>query len=384
MDFINLLCSAWPEGNFWASIIKIFDFMGSYTWTIIIFTIALKLVLSPMDFLQRFFTNKTTRAQAKLQPQIEKLKKLYGQNQTLLYQKQNELYQRSGVNTKSSCIVMLVYMALTLTIFMTLYSSMQSIASFKIKAQYQDLQQTYYTSYNSEYLSDYLEIDLEGEDYINADDKDVYIALMETTKANSLVTEELTLEEATALVAEYKATCAGTAEDLVFEQYVEIKDGFFWIKNIWRADKLSINAILTYDDFKSYDATVSEASYNAVMNKLLIDETGVNGANGYYILSVIVLVVTFLSQWLTKKLTQVRNKGTAPQKQGGAMKMLMYILPVTMVIFTLNSSAIFAIYIIVNSIMSTLLTPLSTLISNKIEDKKELKNLEKIKVDYRR
>lgn len=384
MDFINLLCSAWPEGNFWASIIKIFDFVGSYTWTIILFTIALKLVLSPMDFLQRFFTNKTTRAQAKLQPQIEKLKKLYGQNQTLLSQKQNELYQKSGLNMKSSCVVMIVYMALTLTIFMTLFSSMQSIASFKIKNQYQDLQQTYYNSYNSEYLENYLKIDLDSEAYILAEDKDAYILTQEEIKINNLIIEESLSEEvATAQVAGYETTCIQTAENLVFEQYDEIKDSFFWIKNIWRADKLTINAILSYEDFKSYDATVTEASYNAVMNKLLTDDTGVNGANGYYILSVIVLVVTFFSQWLTKKLTEARNKGAA-QAKGGTMKMLMYILPVTMVIFTLNSSAIFAIYIITNSIMSTLLIPLSTLISNKIEDRKEKKNSEKLKVDYRR
>ena len=384
MDFISLLGTAWPEGNFWASLIKIFDFMGSYTWTIIIFTIALKLVLSPMDFLQRYFTNKTTRAQAKLQPQIEKLKKLYGQNQTLLYQKQNELYQRSGVNTKSSCVVMIVYMALTLTIFMTLFSSMQSIAAFKIKAQYQDLQQTYYTSYNSEYLTDYLGIDLTGSEYLEAEDKSVYISEKEDEKVQSLIVGEVTEEEALAEVEGYKLSCTVTAENLVFEQYTDIKDSFFWIKNIWRPDKLTVEAILTYDDFKTYDPTVSQASYNAVMNKLLIDQTGVNGENGYYILSVIVLGVTFFSQWLNKKLSQVKSQGTLSKAQGGPMKMLMYILPVTMVIFTLNSSAIFAIYIITNSVMSTLLTPLSTFIANKIENKREQKKYEKTKVDYRR
>ncbi|NCB48142.1 MAG: hypothetical protein EOM55_00715 [Clostridia bacterium] len=384
MDFINLLCSAWPEGNFWASIIKIFDFVGNYAWTIILFTIALKLVLSPMDFLQRFFTNKTTRAQAKLQPQIEKLKKLYGQNQVLLSQKQNELYQKSGLNMKSSCVVMIVYMALTLTIFMTLFSSMQSIATFKIKAQYQELQQTYYNSYNTEYLESYLDIDLESEEYINVEEKEAYIIIQEDSKIGSLIIEQsISEEEATTQLTEYRTTCIETAETLVFEQYEETKDSFFWIKNIWRADKLTINSILTYEDFKSYDTSVTEASYNAVMNKLLTDDTGVNGANGYYILSIIVLVVTFFSQWLTKKLTEARNKGVA-QSKNGTMKILMYILPVTMVIFTLNSSAIFAIYIITNSIMSTLLTPLSTFISNKIEDKKELKRNESIKVDYRR
>ena len=60
MDFINLLGAVWPEGNFWASLIKFFD-VGNYAWTIILFTLVLKLVLSPLDFLQRYYTNKTTR-----------------------------------------------------------------------------------------------------------------------------------------------------------------------------------------------------------------------------------------------------------------------------------------------------------------------------------
>ena len=147
-----MLGSAWPEGNFWAFLIKLFD-VGSYAWTIIIFTVVLKLLLSPLDILQRYYTNKTTRAQAKLQPEIEKLKKRYGQNQNLLYQKQNELYQKSGFNMKGSCLVMLVYMVVTLVVFLTLYSSLQSIAGFKIKNQYQELEQTYDSSYNQSYLS---------------------------------------------------------------------------------------------------------------------------------------------------------------------------------------------------------------------------------------
>ena len=69
MDIINLFCSAWPADNFWATLIKLFD-VGSYAWTIILFTLVLKLILSPLDFLQRFYTNKTMCAQQKLQPQL--------------------------------------------------------------------------------------------------------------------------------------------------------------------------------------------------------------------------------------------------------------------------------------------------------------------------
>ena len=74
MTLLSSVTSQWPSG-FWPNIIKIFE-VGSYAWTIVLFTIVLKLVLSPMDFLQRFFMNRQTRAQAKLQPKLEKLKNI--------------------------------------------------------------------------------------------------------------------------------------------------------------------------------------------------------------------------------------------------------------------------------------------------------------------
>jgi len=375
MDFISLLSSAtqsWPNG-FWESIIKFFDFIGNYAWTIIIFTICLKFLLSPLDFLQRYFTNKTTRAQAKLAPQLEKLKKQYGQNQNLLYQKQNELYKKSGTSMKGSCVVMIVYMALTLTIFMTLWQAMGNIASFKIKAQYNDLQATYYQTFDQDYYVDYLGADLSSEDYLN--NKETYILALETDKASAIG------ETGTEEVAAQKALVIDNAQNAVFIRYDEIKDDWLWIKNIWRSDTSTSTAILNYADFSGYDKTVSESTYNLVMKDLLNDTTGVNGVNGYYILSFIVLCSTFFSQWLTKKMSQ--RKGQEQQSKG-PMKALMFILPVIMVIFTLSSSAIFAIYIITNSITTTLIMPFSIKISNKIEDKIEKQKAQKVKVDYRR
>jgi len=374
MDFINLLGSAWPEGNFWASLIKLFD-VGSYAWTIIIFTIVLKLVLSPIDFLQRYFTNKTSRAQAKLQPELEKLKKRYGQNQTLLYQKQNELYQKSGVGMKGSCIVMLVYMVVTFSVFLTLFSSLQSISGFKINNQYNELSATYHNSYNTEYLQDYLGIDLSN-----------YATLSDEEKTNLITEKEA--EKSEEDVAAKKAETQRNAQIKVVNHYKEIKDSWLWIRNVWKADKATTKEISTYADFKSATGnnSVTESEYNTVMKLLLEDYENSNQVNGYYLLSVIVVAVSFFSQWLTKRISQPKSKTgeRAKVQQPGFAKILMFLLPFVMLLFTLRSSACFAIYIITNSVMSTLITPITTVISNKIEDKKEKQRQDAIKVDYRR
>ena len=376
MTLLSSVTSQWPSG-FWPSLIKIFE-VGSYAWTIILFTVVLKLVLSPMDFLQRLFTNRQARAQAKLQPQLEKIKKQYGQNQTLLYQKQNELMAKSGVNMKASCITMLVYMVLTLTIFITLFNSMRGIAGFKIQNQFNDLRETYSVTYDGGYLKDYLNMNDEqvAELYAKTgDERKEYLLTYEQAK----VTTDLTLEQIHAKGEEIKAQ----AQENVAERYSEIKDSWLWIKNIWIADKATAPEIQNYSAYVSStgDKTVFEEDYNNVMGKLQSVDKSVNG---YYILSILVVAVTFLSQWLNKKLSSPKDKSGNAVKQPGAGKFLMILLPFTMLLFTLNSSAIFSIYIITNSIVSTALTPVITIICNKIEDKREKAKTEIIKPDYMR
>ncbi len=377
MTLLSSVTSQWPSG-FWPNIIKIFE-VGSYAWTIVLFTIVLKLVLSPMDFLQRFFMNRQTRAQAKLQPKLEKLKKQYGQNQNLLYQKQNELMAKSGVNMKASCITMLVYMVLTLTIFITLFNSIRDISAFKIANQYKDLRQTYSITYDVGYLKGYLNMtdeDIEGLYAKSGDERAEYLNTFEQNKATA---DGLTLEQ----VKAYGEQIKSTAQDNVESRYFEIKDSWLWIKNIWIPDKATTSEIQSYSSYISStgDKGVLEEDYNNVMGKLQTQEKSVNG---YYILPILVVAITFLSQWISKKLSTPKDSSGNKIQQPGTGKFLMILMPFMMLLFTLNSSAIFSIYIIVNSIMSTILSPIITIICNKIEDKRERKTVEIAKPDYMR
>ena len=394
MDFINLMGAVWPEGNFWASLIKFFD-VGNYAWTIILFTLVLKLVLSPLDFLQRYYTNKTTRMQAKLQPEMEKLKKRYGQNQTLLYQKQNELYKKNNVGMKGSCIVMLVYMAVTLTVFLTFYSSLQTISGANIKNQYEQLESTYTNSYEVEYYQNSLGINLEEFRLEkDAEKKEQMLESAKNTIIQYFVDEGKTEEEALEAFNNFNTTAIEDSQEIaqkaVVEKYIQIKDSWLWIKNVWRADNATITEIPTYEDYKALtgETSVTKTQYNLVMGKLLDNYKNTNQINGYYILSIIVVAVSFLSQWLTRKLSSPRTKDGTKVQQPGMGKILMFLMPIMMLMFTLSSSAIFAMYIIVNTLATTLLIPVSTFASNKIADKveakQEKKRREALKVDYRR
>ncbi len=383
MDFINFLSIAWPSG-FWPSIIKIFSFVGNYAWIIVIFTICLKLVLFPLDFAQRHFSNKTTRAQAKIQPQLEKLKKQYGQNTALLYQKQNELYQRNGISSRGSCIFMLLYLVLTLVIFLTLFNSLQYNARFNLQDQYSNLQTEYYTSYNTDYVSGYLGVDITGNEskIYTADDLHTYIE----DKKEQLILEGKTEEEALEIIATHSNNASDVAQDKVVDKYKEIKDSWLWIKNIYIADNATYQAIPDYNQFVSISGNkdIVEANYNLVMGKLLSSESGENGVNGYFILSILVVLVSFLSQYLMRKTSQFKDKRGNSMPMPTSSKVMLIIMPLTMLFFTLNSSSVFSIYVLTNTLMSTLLSPICSVISNKIEDRREMKEQEIKKVDYRR
>ena len=385
MDYLNFLSIVWPNG-FWPSLIKLFSFVGNYAWIIVIFTICLKLILFPLDFAQRFFSNKTARAQAKIQPQLEKLKKQYGQNTTLLYQKQNELYQKNGVSSRGSCVFMLLYLVLTIVIFITLFNSMQFIARYNLQDQYKNLQTDFYTSYNSQFTVGYLSAPT-GEDspdkIYTEEEMQVFI---DAKVAQIMADESKTEEEAKAIVTGVKDRAISDAQTAAKESYSQINNHWLWVKNMYIADNATYSAIPDYNQYVglSGDKETSEVSYNLVMGKILSADNLDNGANGYFILSILVVGISFLSQFIMRRTSQYKDKNGNSVPMPTASKVMLIIMPLTMLMFTLNSSAVFSVYVLTNTVMSTLLAPLSTKISNKIEGKKEAKEEAVKKVDYRR
>ena len=203
----------------------------------------------------------------------------------------------------------------------------------------------------------------------------------------ALILEKETAKGGEEAVKETKTTAVTNAQKEVVKKYKEVKNSWLWIRNIWLPDKATVNEILTHANFQNETGIkVEEEEYNQVMGLLLKNYENTNQVNGYYILAVIVLLVSFFSQWLNKKITQpkAKNGQVVAIQQPGYAKILMWILPIVMMFFTISNSTIFSLYIIANSLMSTIITPVTTIISNKIEDKKEAKRQAEIKVDYRR
>lgn len=146
----------WIESNgLWEKLIGWFNGkIGNIGWTIVIFTILLKLALIPLDIYQRRISAKTTEKQKEMQPELDKIKRIYGNDQNMLNQKTMEVYKAHNFNIGSSCFGLLINMVLTIVIFFTLFGSIRNITQFMIYDEYAVLRETYGQAYNAYNLSD--------------------------------------------------------------------------------------------------------------------------------------------------------------------------------------------------------------------------------------
>ncbi len=91
----------------------IYEFIGSYGVSIIMFSLLVKIITSPLQYKQK----KSMMATQKLQPKIQAIQKKYYNNKEKMNEELTALYEREGVSPTAGCGTMLV----TLLIIMGLY-----------------------------------------------------------------------------------------------------------------------------------------------------------------------------------------------------------------------------------------------------------------------
>ena len=93
---------------------------GNYGWSIIVFTVLIRVVLFPFDYKSRVSMRKTT----KIQPQMAALQKKYANDKEKLNKKMAELYKKEHINPLSGCLPVL----LTMPILFAMFAAMRMIA----------------------------------------------------------------------------------------------------------------------------------------------------------------------------------------------------------------------------------------------------------------
>lgn len=205
---------AWP----WELLLNdTFTFIASVAWRIVFLTVCLKLILSPLDFYQRYKMRKNQLITQRLQPQLDRLKKQYAGNEKVLQQKQAELNKKSGMNMFASCLPMIV----TLVVFIWLWQSLNNIAQYNQFENYVDM----YNAYNDSYTTAMGESDIStyASEYRSAyevafaDDFESTGSVAESSEYAQSVAETTT-DAVESYDALYKSTYIEWFED-TFEEY---------------------------------------------------------------------------------------------------------------------------------------------------------------------
>lgn len=107
--------------------------VGNYGWTIVVFSLLLRLVIFPFDYKSRVSMRKTT----KIQPQLTALQKKYANDKDTLNRKMSELYKKEKINPLSSCLPML----LTMPILFAVWAALRMMANEQMVQQVFDILQ---------------------------------------------------------------------------------------------------------------------------------------------------------------------------------------------------------------------------------------------------
>ena len=435
MDSLMLIVLNEPSGM-WETILGAFkSAMGSYILAVILLAVIVRILFSVVDIFNKRINMKNMQINEKMKPELEAVQKKYGHDKVLLQKKQSEIYKKYQYSMVGTCLPMLLVMVLQMVVFLTLWTGLQNVSNYNIVKSYENTKTVYYNVLmlnEDEQFTTYLTDKIaSGENYtidvdINVDNKTMNIYVLDANneqdfvKENIAITDTLTNEEIYNLITSYAVeeepenpetppesetilvegnsltdvnkAIKTLAEEVTADYYIDNMESFLWIKNIYKAESPMTSPVFTKEEITNYLNSYYTDEEKAIEEEHHYEEqifdyviVGLNerdlGVNGYFILVILAVVSSFLSIFLSNKLM----KGN--QAAGGG-KLMYFIMPLILGIFTLMYTSLFAIYIIVGQLVMIAMAPLNNLIVKKwvaaSAKKQEQKKKDIIDVDYRR
>ena len=168
-----------PEtGNIFAKLlIWLVSITSSVALSVVLFTLLLKLVTLPFDFMSRFSMRKNSIKMEQMRPELEKLQKQYANNKQLYNQKMMALYKKNGYSMFGACLPTII----TLAIFIIAITGFNAYARWQNKQYFYDMS----ISYNNVL---YAGLEIDG-DYIYID-KDTGAILVNDEKVLSAIGDD--------------------------------------------------------------------------------------------------------------------------------------------------------------------------------------------------
>lgn len=373
MNILSFLSVSAPK-SLWVTLINwIQSAVGNLGWTIILVTLLIKLVTTPLDFWVKLNTKKQTLIQQKCAPQVAKLQKKFGHDRTSLNAQTQSLYKREGLNMRSGCIVMLINTILSFTIFITFYNDLRKVSAYEAINQYEQIEATYTQTYNQAFIDFKSDDDFKTVEDVNNWFKSYNEMTDEALKQAEYNSKKAYIEHATDVAS--KSAVKTWNEN-------KSRSSWLWIQNIWVADSTA-RAFPTYanlvsisqgTDYVEYVSKIDASSYDKIAG--LISNNTPRPNNGYYLLPVLAGLITFLSQYIAELHNKLKNKKanaiakSASTEMGSTMKIMKIVMPIIMVVFTLTTSASFGMYILASNIATIALGELTSVIVDSLTKNK--------------
>ena len=110
----------------------------SYGFAIVFFTLFIKLILSPLDFLNRFLTRRTQIKQQALAGELADIEKTYRNDPMGFTRARQALYQKNGVGGLGSSLISLASVIITMVVFFQVMGALNNISNHNMHLQYQE------------------------------------------------------------------------------------------------------------------------------------------------------------------------------------------------------------------------------------------------------
>ncbi|MGL5692826.1 MAG: YidC/Oxa1 family membrane protein insertase [Peptostreptococcaceae bacterium] len=120
-------------GNLLGHVLRlIFEFVQNYGWSIIVFTVLVKILLLPLTIKQ----TKSTKAMQDIQPKLQEIQEKYKTKPEKQQQEIMKLYQEAKINPLAGCLPLLIQMPIIIGLFSVLrepvtYGVFANEAAFK-------------------------------------------------------------------------------------------------------------------------------------------------------------------------------------------------------------------------------------------------------------
>ena len=109
------------SGLFQSVLEWIYSWVGNYGWSVVVFTVLVRVILLPLDIKSK----KSMRAMTRVQPKVQALQKKYANDREKLNLKLNELYRKERVSPMAGCLPMLI----SLPILWFMFGAMRNMAN---------------------------------------------------------------------------------------------------------------------------------------------------------------------------------------------------------------------------------------------------------------